>query len=192
MIKISRVLLWLHCFCLMASYPAAAQSPDPGISKGHQSFQAIWAKDWQRQLQQLAGQENWSYMNQLPLAITRQQVDQAGVVMGYYCRKASNLMELGPGQKFKEICPYGFAAIIDQNQQQLRGVMIGQMVEQGGGSYVMIESFIQGPGNVIHKRQQSGLPSQQGCKWPVQGVRPELLAQQLLQQIFHLSVDYGC
>ena len=92
MIKISRVLLWLRCFCLMASYPAAAQSPDPGISKGHQSFQAIWVEDWQRQLQQLVGQENWSYMNQLPLAITRQQVDQAVVVMGYYCRKTSNLM----------------------------------------------------------------------------------------------------
>lgn len=96
----------------------------------------------------------------MPLAITRQQVDQAVVVMGYYCRKASHRVELGQGQKFKEICPYGFAAIMDQNQQQLRGVMIGQMVEQGGGSYVMLESFIPGQGNVMYKRQQSELP------WP--------------------------
>ncbi len=192
MIKISRVLLWLRCFCLMASYPAAAQSPDPGISKDHPLFQAIWGEDWQQQLQKLIGPENWSYMNQVPLAITRQQVGQAVVVMGYYCRKASHRVESGPGQKFKETCPYGFAAIIDQNQQQLKGVMIGQMVEAAGGEYVITESFITGQGNVMYKRQQSELPGQQGCKWLVQGVRPELLAQQLLQQIFHLSVDYGC
>lgn len=200
MITISRTLMWLNGFFVIILSSAMAQSAHPGIANDYQPLQERLRENslsfdslvFQQQLQELVGQENWSYLNHLPLSFTTQQVDQAYIIMGRQCVPNPKPEPAESGPAFKEICPYGFAAIMDQNQQQLKGIIIGQMKEAESGKYLIIESFIPEQANIAYQKQPLSLPSQQGCKWLVQGVRPELFAQGLLRQIFHLAVDYGC